>query len=144
MSERQAGEGSRIMNEALLTGRYRGRRTGGLIDRLDGADMTGERRERFNAAHQRFEAAVKHKDDAAREAAEVELDAVVAEARAAREGAAVSEPPASGFDGGVRGQRMHRPAYMDDPRWRGDGPAAFFRMALQASADQPRRRESLL
>lgn len=122
--------------EAIETGRYRGRRTGGLVDRLPGADLSHGRRERLSAAMARFEAASKAGDDIAREMADAEIDAVLNEGREAA--AQVAAPPPVSFDGGVQ-KRQFTPAYRQDR----ESPAALMLMAFQASAERRKRQVTL-
>lgn len=138
-------QGSKFFNEALLSGRYRGQRTGGLIDRLDDTDLTADRRRRLSEAEIRFEAAVKAGDEIGREIADAQIDAVLDEGREAHRQAAAQaaapEPVVTSFDGGVQQRVRPRSAYLQA---RAETPAALFRRALQASAESGSTRGSLL
>jgi hypothetical protein len=79
-------EGSRQMTQ-MLTGTRRSRRerSAGLIQRLQGAEMSvDDRQQRLNAAMADYERARKAGDDTAAAAADERIEAVLAEARSGR------------------------------------------------------------
>jgi hypothetical protein len=138
---RAMSEGSKFMTEAFLSGRYRGTRTGGLIDRLPGTDMGDGRTARLNAAHAKLEAAVKAGREIDAEMYDAQIDAILDEGRAARRQseaaaqAAQTEPQGSGFDGGVQQHIRPRSAYLQAAS---QGPTDLFRAAFRASAERSR------
>ena len=87
------------MNELIAAGR---RSPGGLIDRMAGVSLPDERREALQTAIADYERSVKRGDNLGRDMADARIDALLDEARAARQPQEEEPAPRVSFDGGVR------------------------------------------
>jgi hypothetical protein len=128
----------------MLTGTRRSRRerSAGLIQRLQGADMSDGRQDRLNAAMVAYETACREGNETAKDLADIEIDNVLSEARGEMSTVGqTEEPPAApvSFDGGVQ-RRTFRPPYMNSQRE--PGPAALIKQAMKTS--QARRSSNVV
>lgn len=131
------------MNALIVAASRRGERTSrlGLIDRLRGTGpLDDDRQERLNAALSDIERAIRASDDLGRDMAEARLDAVLKEARAAREEHRSAEqpvaPPQSGFDGGFRPSGRRRPT---PGIWEESAGQLFARAMVQSRVERRER-----
>jgi hypothetical protein len=130
-------EGSIEMTRQL-TGAVRSRRerSAGLIQRLQGADMSAPgRQDRLNAAMVAYETACREGNETAKDLADIEIDNVLSEARGdVGQTEGQPAPTGSGFDGGVRrapGAKRPVPGLYDPLDL---SPTALVKLAMQASA----------
>lgn len=84
-----------------------GERALGVLDRLRGATpLADDRQERLNVQLSAYEDATRRGDHIAAQMADEKIEALLSEARAARqETQRQTNPPAPSFDGGFRGRR---------------------------------------